>query len=92
MVSEVSFPRFWGVLSIEKWSPCFCFGAVSEISRAFVGVGRGSCAFFPSKKRSHPRFEQILRVKGDKNISFILVGNKADLARRRQVQAAGHRK
>jgi len=32
--------------------------------------------------------EQILRVKGDSNIPFILVGNKADLASSRQVQLA----
>jgi len=32
--------------------------------------------------------EQILRVKGDSNIPFILVGNKADLANSRQVQLA----
>lgn len=30
--------------------------------------------------------EQILRVKGDSNIPFILVGNKADLVNSRQVQ------
>jgi len=30
--------------------------------------------------------EQILRVKGDSNIPFILVGNKADLSNSRQVQ------
>ena len=29
--------------------------------------------------------EQILRVKGDDNIPFILVGNKADLEERRRV-------
>jgi Ras-related protein Ral-A len=29
--------------------------------------------------------EQILRVKGDENIPFLLVGNKADLADKRQV-------
>ena len=29
--------------------------------------------------------EQILRVKGDENIPFILVGNKADLNDRRRV-------
>ena len=29
--------------------------------------------------------EQILRVKGDENIPFILVGNKADLNERRRV-------
>ena len=36
VVSEVSFPRFWGVLSIENWSPFFVSvigSAVSEISR-----------------------------------------------------------
>jgi len=32
--------------------------------------------------------EQILRVKGDSNIPFILVGNKADLSGSRQVQVA----
>jgi len=32
--------------------------------------------------------EQILRVKGDSNIPFILVGNKADLSGSRQVQLA----
>lgn len=32
--------------------------------------------------------EQILRVKGDSNIPFILVGNKADLVGSRQVQLA----
>lgn len=32
--------------------------------------------------------EQILRVKGDSNIPFILVGNKADLVGSRQVQQA----
>jgi len=32
--------------------------------------------------------EQILRVKGDGNIPFILVGNKADLSGSRQVQLA----
>jgi len=32
--------------------------------------------------------EQILRVKGDSNIPFILVGNKADLSNSRQVQIA----
>jgi len=32
--------------------------------------------------------EQILRVKGDGNIPFILVGNKADLSNSRQVQLA----
>lgn len=31
--------------------------------------------------------EQILRVKNDDNIPFLLVGNKADLAERRQVPA-----
>ena len=30
--------------------------------------------------------EQILRVKGDTNIPFILVGNKADLTNSRKVQ------
>ena len=32
--------------------------------------------------------EQILRVKGDSNIPFILVGNKADLTNSRKVQQA----
>ena len=32
--------------------------------------------------------EQILRVKSDSNIPFILVGNKADLSGSRQVQLA----
>ena len=32
--------------------------------------------------------EQILRVKGDTNIPFILVGNKADLTNSRKVQQA----
>ena len=39
MVSEVSFPRFWGVLSIAKWSPFFVSvigSAVSEISPFYV--------------------------------------------------------
>lgn len=31
--------------------------------------------------------EQILRVKGDDNIPFVLVGNKADLNERRNVSA-----
>ena len=30
--------------------------------------------------------EQILRVKGDSNIPFLLVGNKSDLLEKRQVQ------
>ena len=35
MVSEVSFPRFWGIFCIEKWSQFFVSvigSAVSEIS------------------------------------------------------------
>ena len=47
------------------------------------------CVFSITEQESfaatHEFREQILRVKGDESIPFLLVGNKADLNARRQV-------
>ena len=68
MVSEVSFPRFWGVLSIAKWSPFF----VSVIGSAVSDISQ--FARFPKKSPSHPMCDGAnnLMTKFENGTSLVL--------------------